>query len=325
MKGMIPITESIAWLRRARRAIPKEHRRVLLNPVRLAMRFLGFAALRVAHRDHGRISDDVSARDPELVDLFCEGVRILSRSYFRLRTEGVEHVPAVGPVLLVGNHSGALVPTEGFFTAQAIRDAQGPTRALYALVHDFIFEDPLLHDYAARLGMLRASHASARHALDAGHCVLVYPGSDHDVFRPFRDRHKVVLAGRKGFLKLALQTGVPIVPVVTVGTHEQLIVLTRGDRLAKLVHAHAWARADVFPVVLSFPWGLTSGFLPYVPLPTQVTQAFCPPMRWPHLGPAAASDPTVLERCYREVEAVMQSTLDRLAVGRRFLRGRATP
>ena len=48
---------------------------------------------------------------------------------------------------------------------------------------------------------------SARHALDAGHCVLVYPGSDHDVFRPFRDRHKVVLAGRKGFLKLALQTG----------------------------------------------------------------------------------------------------------------------
>ena len=319
---MIPVRESIAWLRRARRVIPKEHRSVLLNPVRLALRFLGFAALRVAHRDHRLVSDDVSARDPELVDLFHEGFRILAKTYFRLQTQGVENVPATGPVLLVGNHSGALVPTEGFFTAFAIHERYGSGRALYALVHDFVFEDPLLQGYATRLGMLRASHASARHALDAGHCVLVYPGSDVDAFRPFTDRHKVVLGGRKGFLRLALRAQVPIVPVVTLGTHEQLIVLTRGDRLAKLFHAHAWARAEVFPIVLSFPWGLTSGFLPYLPLPTQVTQAFGAPIRWPELGPEAAEDPEVLERCYREVETVMQGMLDRLAVGRRFLLGR---
>jgi 1-acyl-sn-glycerol-3-phosphate acyltransferase len=232
---MFPVRESIAWFQRARRVIPKEHRSVLLNPVRLAVRFLAFAGLRVVHRDHRLMADDVAARDPQLVELFHDGFRILAKTYFRLRTEGVENVPATGPVLLVGNHSGALVPTEGFFTAFALHERFGSGRALYALVHDFVFEDPLLRGYALRLGMLRAGHESARHALDAGHCVLVYPGSDLDVFRPFRDRHKVVLAGRKGFLQLALRAQVPIVPVVTLGTHEQLIVLTRGDRLAKLL------------------------------------------------------------------------------------------
>ena len=64
--------------------------------------------------------------------------------------------------------------------------------------------------------------------------MLVYPGSDLDTFRPFRDRDKIVLGGRKGFLELALRERVPIVPVVTAGTHEQIIVLTRGDRLARL-------------------------------------------------------------------------------------------
>ena len=111
-------------------------------------------------------------------------------------------------------------------------------------------------------------------------------------------------------------------PVVSAGTHEQLVVLSRGERLAKLVHAHAWARADVFPIVLSVPWGITSGFLPYVPLPTQVTQAFLPAVDVSSFGPDAADDPAVLARLYGQIEGAMQATLDRLTHGRRFLLGR---
>jgi 1-acyl-sn-glycerol-3-phosphate acyltransferase len=224
-------------------------------------------------------------------------------------------------VLLVGNHSGGLLPSEGFFTMLAIARGHGPERAVYALAHDFLFDDPTLRRYAGRLGILRAGHASAHRALAAGACVLVYPGSDMETFRTFRDRNKIVLAGRTGFLKLALREGVPIVPVVTAGNHEQLVVLARGDRLARLVHAHRWARTEVLPLVLSLPWGLTTGFLPYLPLPAQITMSFLPAMRWPELGPDSADRPDDVARCYREVEAAMQGELDRLTRGRRILRG----
>jgi len=259
----------------------------------------------------------VSARDPALLELGFDLLRVLGRYYFRLRVEGVESVPA-GPVLFVGNHSGGLVPLEGFFVSLAIHDRFGIERAIYALAHDFLFEDPTLRRYAGRLGMLRAGHESAHHAFAAGGSVMVFPGSDLDTFRTFRDRNKIVLGGRKGFLRLALREGVPIVPVVCAGTHEQFVVLARGDRFAKLVHAHAWARTEVMPLVLSLPWGLTSGFLPYLPLPAQTTVAFLPAMRWPGCDPA---DPAALERCYREVEDAMQHGLDTLTRDRRFLRG----
>jgi 1-acyl-sn-glycerol-3-phosphate acyltransferase len=309
------------WLQRARRLIPREDRRVLLNPPRLMARFAKYAVRRKLGRAGEASADDVNARDPELVTLVGDLFRLLGEHYFRLRTEGVEHVPASGPVLLVGNHSGGLLPSEGFFIAIALHDHFGPERAMFALAHDFLFEDPLLQRYAARLGVLRAGHDSAHHAFAAGHCVLVYPGSDLDTFRPFHDRNKIVLGGRKGFLKLALRERVPIVPVVTSGTHEQFIVLSRGERIARRLHMHEWARTEVLPLVLAIPWGVTIGFVPYIPFPAQTTQVFLPPMSWPELGPESAESPEDLERCYHEVEAVMQETMDRITHDRRFLRG----
>ncbi|HTR55096.1 MAG TPA: lysophospholipid acyltransferase family protein [Kofleriaceae bacterium] len=273
----------------------------------------------------GSTSDDLAARDPELVTVLLDLWRVLARYYLHARVEGIDHVPERGPVLFVGNHSGGLWPSEGFLTALAIHDRFGPDRAVYALAHDFLFEDPTLRRYAGRLGMLRASHDSARHAFAAGACVLVYPGSDMDTFRPFRDRNRIVLAGRKGFLRLALRERVPIVPIVSAGNHEQFVVLARGERLARWTHAHAWARSEVLPIVLSLPWGLTSGFLPYLPLPAQTTLSFLPAMSWPELGPEHADDPVALARCYGEVESAMQTELDRLARGRHFLRGVRRP
>lgn len=319
------VAEMFDWVVRARRLVPREDRRVLLSPPRLVARFMRFALLRHRGQAAQSSADDVRARDPEFVALLLDWFGLASKYYFRLRVEGVENVPVSGPVLLVGNHNGGFVPTDAFFTALAIRDHFGSGRAVYALAHDFIFEDPLLRSYASRLGMLRAGHESARHAFAAGGCVLVYPGSDLETFRPFRDRGKIVLGGRKGFLALALREGVPIVPVVAAGTHEQAIVLTRGDRLARLLHAHAWARTEVLPLMLALPWGLTSGFVPYVPLPAQTSLAFGEPLIWPDLTPADADRPEVLERCYRDVESRMQAILDRLSKGRRFLLGQRVP
>ena len=316
------IGDAARWMRRARELVPREDLEVLLSPPRLVARFARFAFHRHAGKSDAAGADDITKRDPELVTLMLDLYRQLARHYFRLRVIGARNVPASGPVLLVGNHNGGLLPSEGFFTALAIHDQYGEDRAMYALVHDFIFDDPLLRRYAGRLGMLRACHESARRVFAAGACLLVYPGSDYDTFRPFRDRARVVLGGRKGFLKLALRERVPIVPVVTAGAHEQLIVLSRGDALARLLHMHVWARTEVCPIVLAAPWGLTSGFVPYLPLPAQSTLELGAPIAWPDLRPKDADDPDVLERCYRDVEAQMQKMLERLYEGRRFLRGR---
>ncbi|HSN26443.1 MAG TPA: lysophospholipid acyltransferase family protein [Kofleriaceae bacterium] len=315
------LTEALDWIARARRLVPHEDRKVLLSPPRLVFRFAKFAVRRALGSSRARAADDIHARDPELLLLVADLYRWLGAHYFRLRVEGAENIPSHGPALFVGNHSGGFLPSEGFFTEVAVFDHLGFDLPIYALAHDFLFEDPVLARYASRIGMLRAGHESARHAFAAGACVLVYPGSDLETFRPFRDRNKIVLGGRKGFLKLALRERVPIIPVVTAGNHEQMIVLTRGDRLARLLHAHRWARTEVLPIVLSLPWGLTSGFVPYLPLPAQTTLAFLPAMSWPELTPADADDPAVLDRCYREVEAAMQATMDRISRGRRFLRG----
>jgi 1-acyl-sn-glycerol-3-phosphate acyltransferase len=314
------IADALDWLARARRLIPHEDRKVLLSPPRLVMRFAKFSLARMLGTAE-LPADDIHARDVEFLLLLADLYRWLGKHYFRLRVEGVENVPASGPVLLVGNHSGGLLPSEGFFTQVAIYDHFHRDRAVYALAHDFLFADPTLRRYAGRLGLLRAGHESARHAFAAGACVLVYPGSDLETFRSFRDRNKIILGGRKGFIKLALRERVPIVPVVTAGNHEQFIVLSRGDRLAHLLRAHRWARTEVLPIALALPWGLTSGFVPYLPLPTQTTLAFLPPMTWPDLGPESADRAEDLERCYRDVETAMQTTMDRLTRGRRFLRG----
>jgi hypothetical protein len=85
---------------------------------------------------------------------------------------------------------------------------------------------------------------------------------------------------------------------------------------------HRWARTEVCPIVFALPWGVTSGFIPYLPMPAQTTIAFGAPIAWPELSPRDAMDPAILDRCYVEVEAKMQSMLDELTEGRKPFVGR---
>ena len=187
------------WLVRADRLVPHADRKVLLSPPRLLLAFSRFALAHARGQEHVE-PPDIAARDPELVGLLADLWRVLATHYFRLRVLGVEHVPRSGPVLIVGNHCGGFLPSDGFLAALAIHDALGPERTTFALAHDFLFTDPTLRRYAARLGFLRAGHESARAAFAAGGAVFVYPGGDMDTFRPFRDRGKICLAGRTGFI-----------------------------------------------------------------------------------------------------------------------------
>jgi len=285
---------------------------------RIGLRGVFEAGLQLAlERDTERgVSEGIDGRDPEFVEMVLDLARFIGERYFRWTVEGVDHVPATGPVLLVGNHNGGLQTFDSLLTLVAIRDRYGLERAVHPLGHDLLFQRSRLAEVAVKFGGLRAGHDGGAEALERGRIVLVYPGSDLDSTRSWRDRHRVELGGRTGFLKLALRQRVPIVPVVSEGTHEQFIVLTRGDGLARRLGVKRLFRAEVFPIVFAIPWGVTIGFLPYWPLPAQTALRFGPPIRFDELGPDAADDPTAVAACYERVRACMQRELDQLARGR---------
>lgn len=302
-----PVT---AWLARARRAIgPLDARGAL---ARLgALRTGGLSGLELGH------GDDPDARDPAVVAVMMDLWRVLATRYFRWRVRGVEHLPPTGAALLVGNHCGGTVNTEAYLTYLAVWEHLGPERALHSLAHDLLFAEPAVGRLVGKFGGLRAGHDAAARAFAAGRLVLVYPGSDLDSFRAFARRKTIELGHRDGFVRLALRHQVPIVPVVTAGAHEQWIVLSRGDRLGRWLGLHRWLRTETCPIVVAAPWGVTSGFLPYLPLPAQVTLAFGAPIRWPALTPAAADDPATVASCREQVRATMQAMLDELYRDRR--------
>ena len=115
--------------------------------------------------------------------------------------------------------------------------------------------------------------------LGRGHSVLVYPGGDVDTHRPWTARHEIRFDGRKGFLRLAKEAGVPIVPVVSVGGQDTFLPLTDGRAAARFLRLDKLARLKVLPVSLALPWGLNVGdFLGHIPLPAKIRMELMEPI-----------------------------------------------
>jgi 1-acyl-sn-glycerol-3-phosphate acyltransferase len=223
-------------------------------------------------------------------------------------------VPEEGPVLLVGNHSGGnLTPDTGVFTL-AFSTYFGVERAFYQLAHNLVLSMPGL-SFLRKYGTVAASRDNARKALQAGAAVLVYPGGDYEVHRPSWEGRRVDFGGRKGFLALALEEGVPIVPVVSIGGQETSLFLSRGERLAKLLGLDRAFRLKVLPISVGIPWGLNVGdMLGHLPLPAKITVEALPAI---DLQREFGTDPD-LDEVYDHLVRLMQETLDALAAERRF-------
>ena len=217
-------------------------------------------------------------------------------------------------MLLVGNHSGGnLTPDTTVFTL-AFSTYFGVERRFYQLAHNLVLSMPGL-SFLRKYGTVAASHENAAKALDSGAALLVYPGGDHEVHRPSWERHKVDFAGRKGFVRLALEHDVPIVPVVSIGGQETALFLSRGERLAKLLGLDRALRLKVLPISIAIPWGLNVGdMLGHIPLPAKITVEALPPI---HLREEFGPEPDV-DEVYDHVMRLMQETLDALAAERRL-------
>jgi 1-acyl-sn-glycerol-3-phosphate acyltransferase len=232
--------------------------------------------------------------------------------YFDAEVHGLEHVPRRGPVLLVGNHSGGILTpdTTAFFAAWYRRF--GLKRPLVGLAFDAAFGIPGFRTLMRKIGEVPASRENTAKALADGLAVLVYPGGDHEIFRPWTERNQIDFNGRKGFVELALRLRVPVVPVVSHGGHSSILILSRREWIGRWFGVER-IRTRAFPLALQFPWGLSTVGLPGVPLPAKITTRVLPPMPWLKYPRRAADDPRVVRRCYEEITGAMQATLTSLA------------
>ncbi|MBN2724651.1 MAG: acyltransferase family protein [Deltaproteobacteria bacterium] len=255
-------------------------------------------------------------RDSELITTASKLFSKFSRKWFHSEIRGLHNLPEKGPGLIIGNHSGGMFPVDAFLTGTSIARYFGSQRPVYALAHDFLFREPSLAHLLERLGALRAGYDTAELAFSHNGLLIVYPGGDHETFREYTKKNRIDFAGRKGFVRLAIKSGVPIYPCVTCGGHETLYVLTRGEWIAEKFNLKKHIRTSVFPVVFSLPWGITSGFLPYFPAPSKITMEFLEPLTWPQFNPSDAENDAVINFCFNDVISKMQQKLDELSFER---------
>ena len=251
---------------------------------------------------------DLDQRDPDYIRDQLPGLWMLASLYFRADVRGLHRIPAEGPVLLVGNHSGGNVPPDTFVFTLAFCSYFGVERPFYQLAHNLVAIYPVLRGLR-KFGTVAASRDNARLALESGAAVLVYPGGDYEVYRPSWQRHVVELGGRKGFVRLARETAVPIVPVASVGGQETALFLGREQWLARLLKLDKVLRLKSVPISVALPWGLNiTDWLGHIPLPAKIVIEVQEPIE------VDRDDQAV----YDKVVASLQAGVDRLAAERRF-------
>jgi 1-acyl-sn-glycerol-3-phosphate acyltransferase len=287
----------------------------LAGRARLASRMAADLAGSLAEEVQRRVpTADLDERDPDYIRETLPGLWMLASLYFRAEVRDLERIPAEGPVLLVGNHSGGNMTPDTIVFTLAFTTYFGVERRFFQLAHNLVLSMPGLGGLR-KYGTVAASHENSHKALDSGAALLVYPGGDHEVHRPSWESSRVDFAGRTGFVRLALEREVPIVPVVSIGGQETALFLTRGGGLARALRLDRLFRLKVLPLSLALPWGLNVGDMAgHLPLPAKITIQVLPPIDLrEELG--SRPDPTA---GYRLVTARMQDALDALAAERRL-------
>ncbi len=257
-----------------------------------------------------QVVDPGGARLDAALNALRRNVIEFVRRYHRLEVE-VEADTLDDPVLFVANHGfGGVVDLNVMAVSAALEDLE-LERPVIFLTHQLAWTvgvGPIVEHLGAR----PASRESAHEAFADGQHVVVFPGGDLDAAKKFTDRNQIVFGGRSGFAQLAMDEGVPIVPIVTAGAGESLLVLSDGERLARALRLDKLLRVKALPTSLSLPWGLNTGavgMLPYLPLPTKLQT---------RVLPAMVAEPEEDAQAYAErIHTAMQDALTEMTAGRR--------
>jgi len=260
----------------------------------------------------GQQIPEIAKWDPELTKRVIGVLRPIAKRYFRSEIKDLGRIP-VGGALLVSNHSGGSTTTDLPTFAVDFYDRFGYDRPLYTLSHDILSVGPT-KQFLQQLGFIPASRDNAARALASDAAVMVFPGGDYDATRPTLAQNVIDFNGRTGYVRTAIDAGVPIVPVVSIGGQETQFFLTRGTWLAKRIGLiKRLTRSEIVPIAVGFPFGVTLGGV-NLPLLSKIVTQVLPAI---DITARFGEDPDVAE-VDAYVRKVMQKALDRLAKQRRF-------
>jgi 1-acyl-sn-glycerol-3-phosphate acyltransferase len=266
----------------------------------------------IRRRMTGEYETDEWGFDAEVLEALRPFVEFLYYRYWRVEAVGLENVPEEGRAMLVCNHSGQL-PWDGVMVGTAIYNehpAQRLVRSLYATWFPTL---PFISDLLTKLGQVLANEENGVRLLEQEELIAVFPEGYKGVGKLFKDRYRLARFGRGGFVRMAIKTGAPMIPVAVVGAEETYISLAKSPTMAKLIGF------PYFPISPTFPW---LGLLGFVPLPTKWYIEFGEPIRVDEYGKDASDNLVLVSQLTDQVRNVVQSMIyDRLAQRRSVFLG----
>lgn len=254
----------------------------------------------ILRRMKGEYQTDPYGLDPEIIELMRPLLRFFYRTYWRVKVEGLEHVPATGRGLLVANHSGVL-PWDGAMVATAIAEDHPAQRVMRNTFLHWFSELPFVSPLFVSLGCISGLPENAIRLLEEDQLVCSFPEGVKGIGKLYKDRYQLARFGRGGFVQVALKTGAPLIPVAVVGAEEIYPMLTKAKPIARLLKLPFCPITPFFPLL---------GPLGTVPVPSRWKITFCPPIPTATYGPAAADDPLIVFELAEKVRSTIQNTLN---------------
>lgn len=241
--------------------------------------------------------DDAFGRDPAFEQTLKPFFDFMYYKYWRVETHGVENIPSDGRALLVGNHSGTL-PWDGSMIRLAVTNDHPAGRDVRFLVEDFVYYLPFVGTFMYRIGGVRASQENAERLLNTDHLVAVFPEGVKGLGKYFSQRYHLQRFGRGGFIKLAIRTDSPIIPVAVIGAEEIHPLLYKSSLLAKPLGI------PYVPFTPTLPWLGLAGF---VPLPSKWSIYFGKPIDLSVYGKEVLDDELEIHRLSERVRQTIQN------------------
>lgn len=242
---------------------------------------------------------DEFGMDPELVEALAPFFQFLYEDYWRVEVKGIGNIPIRGRCLLVANHSGGL-PFDGSMITAACLNEHPAHRPVRFLVEDFVYHFPFLGTFMNRLGALRGCPENAIELLKRGNLVLVFPEGVKGLGKLYSERYQLKRFGRGGFIRIAIQTKTPIVPVSVIGAEEIYPIIWKSSLLAKAMGI------PYLPVTPTFPWLGPAGL---IPLPTKWKIQFGKPISFKQTKPSQTEDGLLVQNLAEKVRGQIQKML----------------